>query len=104
MDTKEYCGYDHGGEYSYYNIVDYDICCTCENFHDNNYEERFECSSENCVLRSGGMTYGQEDDETMVTKYLDAYIKKGIKQKNLDKILNIIDDYIDLVEKYVKWK
>lgn len=52
MNTTIYTGRDQGGEYIYYNIIDYDTCCTCENFHDNNYEERFECSSENCALRS----------------------------------------------------
>lgn len=44
------------------------------------------------------MNYGQIDDETYITQYLDANLENGIKQKNLDKILDIIDNYIDLVE------
>lgn len=43
------------------------------------------------------MVYGQEDD-SVVTKYLDGHLEDGIKQKNLDKILDIIDDYIELKE------
>ena len=42
------------------------------------------------------MIYGQENDESVITKYLDAHIEIRIKQKNLDKILDIIDDYIEL--------
>ena len=45
------------------------------------------------------MNYGQETDESVVTEYLDAHLENGIKQKNLDTILDIIDDYIDLVER-----
>lgn len=45
------------------------------------------------------MIYGQEDDDSYIVKYLDANLENGIKQKNLDKILDIIDDYIDLVER-----
>lgn len=45
------------------------------------------------------MIYGQENDESVITKYLDAHIESEITQKNLDKILDIIDDYIDLKEK-----
>lgn len=44
------------------------------------------------------MIYGQENDESVITKYLDAHIESGITQKNLDKILDIIDDYIELKE------
>lgn len=45
------------------------------------------------------MIYGQENDENIITRYLDAHIEGEIKQKNLDKILDIIDDYIELKEK-----
>lgn len=45
------------------------------------------------------MIYGQENDENIITRYLDAHIEGVIKQKNLDKILDIIDDYIELKEK-----
>lgn len=34
-------------------------------------------------------------------KYLDAHIESGITQKNLDKILDIIDDYIELKEVFI---
>lgn len=44
------------------------------------------------------MIYGQENDESVITKYLDSHLEDGIMQKNLDKILDIIDDYIELKE------
>lgn len=47
------------------------------------------------------MIYGQENDESVITKYLDAHLEDGIKQKNLDKIFDIVDDYIDLKEVFV---
>ena len=47
------------------------------------------------------MIYGQENDESVITKYLDAHLEDGIKQKNLDKILDIVDDYIDLKEVFI---
>ena len=36
----------YGGEYEYYDIKDYDVCCTCRNFCDNFLETRFECLKE----------------------------------------------------------
>lgn len=45
------------------------------------------------------MNYGQENDESIVTEYLDGHLENGIKQKNLDVILDIIDYYVDLVER-----
>ena len=44
------------------------------------------------------MQYGSVDDETLVTEYLDAHLETGVKQKNLDLILDLIDEYIDLKE------
>ena len=44
------------------------------------------------------MIYGQENDESVITKYLDSHLEDGIMQKNLDRILDIIDDYIELKE------
>ena len=44
------------------------------------------------------MQYGSRDDEALVTEYLDAHLETGIKQKNLDLILNLIDEYIYLKE------
>lgn len=44
------------------------------------------------------MQYGSGDDETLVTEYLDAHLETGIKQKNLDLILDLIDEYIYLKE------
>ena len=43
------------------------------------------------------MTYGQ-DDNVAVTKYLDAHLCGGIQQKGLDKILDLMDEYIELRE------
>lgn len=42
--------------------------------------------------------YGSGDDETIVTEYLDAHLESGIKQKNLDLVLDLIDGYVDLKE------
>lgn len=42
--------------------------------------------------------YGSGNDETIITEYLDAHLDNGIKQKNLDKVLNLIDEYIELIE------
>lgn len=42
--------------------------------------------------------YGSGDDETIITEYLDAHLEGGIKQKNLDFILDLIDTYVYLVE------
>ena len=43
-------------------------------------------------------TYGLTNDEETITKYLDAHLCGGIQQKNLDKILDIIDNFIELKE------
>lgn len=49
MDNRrEYNGIDMCGEYIYYDIIDYKTCCMCEYFHDNWYEERFECYNKEC--------------------------------------------------------
>jgi hypothetical protein len=42
--------------------------------------------------------YGTGDDETIITEYLEAHLENGIKQKNLDFILDLIDNYVDLLE------
>lgn len=42
--------------------------------------------------------YGSGNDETVITEYLDAHLENGIKQKNLDFVLDLIDTYIDLKE------
>lgn len=42
--------------------------------------------------------YGSGNEETIITQYLNAHLNNGIKQKNLDKILDIIDTYADLLE------
>lgn len=42
--------------------------------------------------------YGSGDDETIITEYLDSHLEKGIKQKNLDIILDLIDEYVEVVE------
>lgn len=47
------------------------------------------------------MRYGQDDDESIITEYLDSHLEEGIKQNNLDKILDLIDDYVELKE-YMK--
>ena len=47
-------------------------------------------------------TYGEGDSETVVTEYLDAHLENGVKQKNLDLVLDLIDDYVELKESVVK--
>ena len=42
--------------------------------------------------------YGSGDDETIITSYLDAHLENGIKQQNLDTVLDLIDEYIELNE------
>ena len=42
--------------------------------------------------------YGSDNDETVITEYLDAHLEGGIKQKNLDIVLDLMDDYIELRE------
>lgn len=48
--------------------------------------------------------YGSGNDDTIITEYLDSHLENGIKQKNLDFILDIIDDYVYLVESSVQNK
>ena len=42
--------------------------------------------------------YGSNDDETVITQFPDAHLEEGIKQKNLDKVLDLVDEYVELVE------
>ena len=44
------------------------------------------------------MVYKDSLDNLIVTEYLNANLDDGIKQKNLDLVLDIIDDYIELRE------
>ena len=46
--------------------------------------------------------YGSGDEETIITEYLDAHLEEGIKQKNLDLVLDLIDGYADLKEAVVE--
>ena len=45
--------------------------------------------------------YGSGNDETIITEYLDSHLENGIKQKNLDTVLDLIDEYVDLKESVV---
>lgn len=42
--------------------------------------------------------YGSGNDEIVITEYLDSHLEGGIKQANLDKVLDLIDDYIEIKE------
>ena len=42
--------------------------------------------------------YGSWDNETVITEYLDAYLEGGIKQKNLDLALDLMDEFVELKE------
>ena len=41
--------------------------------------------------------YGQ-DEEEVVTNYLDSHLEGRIKQKNLDKVLDLMDEYVEVFE------
>ena len=47
------------------------------------------------------MMYGSGDDETIITQYLNSNLENGIKQKNLDLILDEIDIFISLKEQII---
>ena len=40
--------------------------------------------------------YGSGNENTVITEYLDYNIEEGITQKNLDFILDLIDEYCEL--------
>ena len=42
--------------------------------------------------------YGAGDDNIVVDEYLDAHLCGGIKQGNLDIILDLIDEYVEVKE------
>ena len=42
--------------------------------------------------------YGSGDDETVIAEYLDAHLEGGIEQKNLDLVLDLIDEFVELKE------
>lgn len=46
--------------------------------------------------------YGSGDDETVITEYLDAHLEGGIKQKNLDLVLDLMDEFVELKESVMK--
>lgn len=48
--------------------------------------------------------YGSGNSDTIITEYLDSHLENGIKQKNLDFILDIMDNYVCLVENLVQNK
>ena len=42
--------------------------------------------------------YGSSNEDTIITEYLDSHLEEGITQKNLDLILDLIDEYCELAE------
>lgn len=42
--------------------------------------------------------YGCGSDETIITEYSNSHLCAGIKQKNLDIILDLIDEFVELYE------
>ena len=42
--------------------------------------------------------YGSGNDETVITEYPNTHLEDGIKQKNLDLVLDLIDEYVELKE------
>lgn len=55
MKRNKYIGNDVCGEYTYYNIIDFDICVGCKHFYDNVKMCRFECDTENCKKINEGL-------------------------------------------------
>lgn len=41
---------------------------------------------------------GENENDNVVTSYLDSHLEGGIKQENLDKILDIMDEYVEVAE------
>lgn len=46
--------------------------------------------------------YGSGDDETVITEYLNAHLEDGIKQKNLDLVLDLVDAFVELKESIIE--
>ena len=46
--------------------------------------------------------YGIGNEETVITEYLNSNLENGIKQKNLDKILDLVDEYVEFKEVVMK--
>lgn len=46
--------------------------------------------------------YGTGNEETVITEYLNSNLENGIKQKNLDKILDLVDEYVEFKEAATK--
>lgn len=44
------------------------------------------------------MKYGEGSDNSIINEYLGYHIDGGIIQKNFDFILDLIDNYIELLE------
>ena len=44
------------------------------------------------------MIYGSASEEDIITEYPNSNLEEGIKEKNLDKILDLIDEYVELLE------
>lgn len=42
--------------------------------------------------------YGSSDEDAVIAEYLDAHLEGGIQQKNLDFVLDLIDEYVELEE------
>lgn len=45
--------------------------------------------------------YGGGDKNTIITQYVNSNLEGGIKQKNLDLVLDLIDEYIELKESII---
>ena len=46
--------------------------------------------------------YGSGDDETVITEYLNAHLEDGIKQNNLDLVLDLMDAFVELKESIIE--
>ena len=47
------------------------------------------------------MKYGQDNDNAIITEYVNSNLECGIKQCNRDFILDLIDMYVELKESII---
>lgn len=76
---------------------DYEWPC-CEGFVSDIRKAKDKEDLEKIQLLRTKNTYGQKNDETVIKHYLDSHLEDGIKQKNLDTVLDLIDEYIEVAE------
>ena len=70
-ERNEYVGCDGYDSYKYYNIIDYETCCTCPHFSDNWREERLECLEKKCPKLAKNETKDNSQNDDNYKEYTD---------------------------------